>query len=81
MRYYSDELKQFFDSELACISAEEEHKRRCQEKDARKTAVDDALKNVIKLIEEYNKDYKEAYMYETDDFFDIPKTIYAHIFG
>ena len=81
MRYYSDELKQFFDSESECISAEEAHKRHCQEKDERKTEVDIAFNNLIKLIEEYNKDYNEAYTYESDDFFDIPKTIYAHIFG
>lgn len=81
MRYYSDELKQFFDSESECISAEEAYKRHCQEKDERKTEVDIAFNNLIKLIEEYNKDYKEVYTYESDDFFNIPKTIYAHIFG
>lgn len=81
MRYYSDELKQFFDSESECISAEEAYMRHRKEKDERKTEVDIAFNNLIKLIEEYNKDYKEAYTYESDNFFDIPKTIYAHIFG
>ena len=62
MRYYSEELKKFYDTEAECIKAEADAKKLEEEKENRKREVDEAVKRTIKLLKQYNKDYKEAYV-------------------
>lgn len=81
MRYYSDELKKFFDTELQCISAEDEYRKKRDEKNARKQEVDEAFQHAMKLAKDYNKDYEDSYECILDDMLSLPKTIYTHIFG
>lgn len=81
MRYYSDELKKFFNTEEQCISAEEEYRKKRDEKDARKREVDEAFKHAMKLAEDYSRDYEVSYECTLDDLNSLPRTIYAHIFG
>ena len=64
MRYYSEELKKFYDTEAECIKAESEAKKLEEEKENRKREVDEAVKRTIRLLKQYNKDYKEAYSVE-----------------
>lgn len=64
MKYYSDELKKFFDTEAECVQAEAEKKKLADEKEKRKEELDDAVKHVTKLLKEWNRDYKEAYSVE-----------------
>lgn len=66
MRYYSEELKKFYDTEAECIKAEADAKKLEEEKENRKREVDEAVKRTIKLLKQYNKDYKEAYSVEID---------------
>ena len=66
MRYYSEELKKFYDTEAECVKAEADAKRLDEEKDARKKEIDEAVHNLLRLLKSYNKDYKEAYSVELE---------------
>lgn len=66
MRYYSEELKKFYDTEAECVKAETDAKKLEEEKESRKREVDEAVKSTIKLLKQYNKDYREAYSVELE---------------
>ena len=66
MRYYSEELKKFYDTEAECVKAEADAKKLADEKDARKKEIDNAVHKLLKLLKDYNKDYKEAYSVELE---------------
>lgn len=66
MRYYSEELKKFYDTEAECIKAEADAKKLADEKDARKKEIDEAVHHLLGLLKGYNKDYKEAYSVELE---------------
>lgn len=66
MRYYSDELKKFYDTEAECVKAEADAKKLADEKDARKKEIDEAVHRLLGLLKGYNKDYKEAYSVELE---------------
>ena len=66
MRYYSEELKKFYETEAECIKAEADAKKLDEEKDARKKEIDEAVHNLLRLLKSYNKDYKEAYSVEVE---------------
>ena len=54
MRFYSDELKKFFDTEEECLSAEETAKVKAEEKKVTKA-------KLAKAVEDAEKDLDEAY--------------------
>lgn len=54
MKFYSDELKRFFDTEAACLSAEETAKKEAEEKNVTKA-------KLAKNIEDADKAIDEAY--------------------
>lgn len=54
MRFYSDELKRFFDTEEECLSAEETAKVEAEEKKVTKA-------KLAKAVEDAEKDLDEAY--------------------
>lgn len=54
MKFYSDELKQFFDTEEACLAAEETARQEAKEKNVTKA-------KLAKDIEEADKAIDEAY--------------------
>lgn len=64
MRYYSEELKKFYETEAECVKAESDAKKLADEKDARKKEIDEAVHRLLGLLKGYNKDYKEAYSVE-----------------
>lgn len=66
MRYYSEELKKFYDTEAECVKAEADAKKLADEKDARKKEIDEAVHRLLGLLKGYNKDYKEAYSVELE---------------
>lgn len=66
MRYYSEELKKFYETEAECVKAEADAKKLADEKDARKKEIDNAVHKLLKLLKDYNKDYKEAYSVEVE---------------
>ena len=84
MRYYSEELKKFYDTEAECVKAEANAKKLEEEKENRKREVDEAVKSTIKLLKQYNKDYKEAYSVELEkddvdeelDLFDVVRRLF-----
>lgn len=84
MRYYSEELKKFYDTEAECVKAEENAKKLEEEKESRKREIDEAVKSTIKLLRQYNKDYKEAYSVELEkddvdeelDLFDVVRRLF-----
>ena len=66
MRYYSEELKKFYDTEAECVKAETDAKKLADEKDARKKEIDEAVHRLLGLLKGYNKDYNEAYSVELE---------------
>ena len=67
MRYFSDLLGKFFDSEDACVKAEEAHAKVVEEANAKKQAlaaeraerakkIDELYKDVLKAQEAYRKE-------------------------
>ena len=66
MRYYSEELKKFYDTEAECVKAEADAKKLADEKSARKKEIDEAVHRLLGLLKGYNKDYKEAYSVELE---------------
>ena len=66
MRYYSEELKKFYDTEAECVKAEADAKKLADEKDARKKEIDEAVHRLLGLLKGYNKDYNEAYSVELE---------------
>ena len=54
MRFYSDELKKFFDTEEECLSAEETAKVEAEEKKVTKAKLAKAKKKVAELQKEYD---------------------------
>lgn len=66
MRYYSEELKKFYETEAECVKAEADAKKLADEKDARKKEIDEAVHHLLSLLKGYNRDYKEAYSVELE---------------
>lgn len=60
MKYYSDELKQFFPTEAECKAAEDKFFAKRKEEDARKAKLSEERKARAKEVEEAYKRLKDA---------------------
>lgn len=61
MKYYSDELKQFFPTEAECKAAEDKFLAKRKEEDARKAKMSEERKTRAKEVEEAYKQLKAAH--------------------
>lgn len=60
MKYYSDELKQFFPTEAECKAAEDKFLAKRKEEDARKAKLSEERKSRAKEVEDAYKQLKTA---------------------
>lgn len=80
MKYYSEVLRQTFDTEKACVEAEEAHNKAIAEAEAQKKALAEERATRAKEVEEYYKaavEAKKAYDAKLKDFLKDYKTFHA----
>ena len=71
MKFYSEQLKKFFDSEKECVEAEEAHSKAIAEEEKRKAALVEERSNRAKEVEELYKaavEAKQAYNDKLQEF-------------
>ena len=61
MKFYSETLKKFFDTEASCLEAEEQYKKEQEELVATQNAVSKEKKQLAKKIEECDSFLEDAY--------------------
>lgn len=80
MRYYSDLLKKVFDSEEACVAAEDKYLTEMEEKDAREKELRETRKARAKEVEDALKavhDAQKQYQEKLDAFLKDYKTFHC----
>ena len=60
MKFYSEQLNKLFDSEEACVKAEDAHAKAVAEAEAKKKALSDERANRAKKVEDFYKQAIEA---------------------